>query len=30
MTVGSEVVAGKRKDGEVVVDDSLRFITNGF
>jgi hypothetical protein len=28
--VGNEVVAGKRHDGEVVVDDSLRFITNGF
>ena len=29
--VGSEVVAaGKRNDGEVVVDVSLRFITNGF
>jgi hypothetical protein len=28
--VGNEVVAGKRNDGEVVVDDSLRFITNGF
>ncbi len=28
--MGSEVVAGKRNDGEVVVDDSLRFITNGF
>jgi hypothetical protein len=32
VVVGSEVVAGKRNDGEVVVVDtcSLRFITNGF
>jgi hypothetical protein len=28
--VGNEVVTGKRNDGEVVVDDALRFITNGF
>ena len=32
VVVGSEVVAGKRNGGEVVVVDtcSLRFITNGF